>query len=157
MGLYRTYVWYPSTLLYHRATASQKRGTTHLQVHMFSTQTRNLSVLEMALPFPAMAPLPEVGNPISRTALTVRFLYILAWAHVKSRKSRVALRKTLPPEYLCMVLYHNARSEKHHFWLSAVRKALQLSPFECCSIQTKIKRRTVLKMGASTGNGNAHT
>ena len=36
-----------------------------------STQMRNLPVLEMALPFPAMVPLPEVGNHISRTALTV--------------------------------------------------------------------------------------
>ena len=104
-----------------------------------STQTRNLPVLEMALPFPAMVPLPEMGNPISRTALTVRFLHFLARAHVQSRKSGVALRKTLPTEYLCMVLHHNARSEKHHFWLLA-----QLE--KRCSIQTKIKRRTVQEM-----------
>ena len=41
----------------------------------------------MALPFPVMVPLPEVRNPISGTALTVRFLHFLARAHVQSRKS----------------------------------------------------------------------
>jgi hypothetical protein len=46
-----------------------------------------------------MVPLPEVGNLISRTALTIRFLHFLARAHVQSRKSRVALCKTLPLEY----------------------------------------------------------
>jgi hypothetical protein len=38
-----------------------------------STQTRNIPVLEMGGPFPVMVPVPEVGNHISGTALTVRF------------------------------------------------------------------------------------
>jgi hypothetical protein len=50
-----------------------------------STKTGKLPLLEMALPFPVMVPLPEMGNPISSTALTVHFLHFLALAHVQSR------------------------------------------------------------------------
>jgi hypothetical protein len=35
-----------------------------------STITDKLPVLELALTFPVMVPLPEVGNPISGTAFT---------------------------------------------------------------------------------------
>jgi hypothetical protein len=53
-----------------------------------STQTRNLPVLEMGGPFTVMVPVPEVGNPISGTALTVCVFRFLARAHVQSRTER---------------------------------------------------------------------
>ncbi len=43
-----------------------------------STQTRNLPVPEMGDPFPVLVPLLELKNPISGTALNVRFLRFLA-------------------------------------------------------------------------------
>jgi hypothetical protein len=55
-----------------------------------STQTRNLPLLEMGRPFPVMVPLPEVRNPISGTAFTIRFFRFLARAHVQSRSERDA-------------------------------------------------------------------
>jgi hypothetical protein len=38
--------------------------------------TGKLPVLELALPFPVMVPLPEVGNTISGTAFTVHFFLL---------------------------------------------------------------------------------
>ena len=54
-----------------------------------STQTPNLPLLEMGRPFPVLVPLPEVRNPISGTAFTVRFFSrFLARAHLQSHTGR---------------------------------------------------------------------
>jgi hypothetical protein len=42
----------------------------------------------MGRPFPVMVPVPEVGNHIAGTALTVRFFRFLARANVQSRTER---------------------------------------------------------------------
>ena len=65
----------------HPAPGRPRLGTNFNGVSV-STQTRNLPVLEMGLPFPVLVPLPEVRNPISGTAFTVFFLLFLARVHV---------------------------------------------------------------------------
>jgi hypothetical protein len=50
-----------------------------------STITGKLPVMELALPFPVMVPLPEVGNLISGTAFTIHFFLFLTRAPVQSQ------------------------------------------------------------------------
>jgi hypothetical protein len=46
-----------------------------------------------------MAPLPEVGNPISGTAFTIHFFRFLAWATVQSRTCALFYIKLLDSTY----------------------------------------------------------
>jgi hypothetical protein len=57
-----------------------------------STITGKLPVLELALPFSVLVPLPEVGNPISGTAFTVHFFLFLARLPIQSRTSALYLK-----------------------------------------------------------------
>ena len=66
-------------------------------VHV-STITGKLPVLELALPFPVMVPLPEVGNPNFRYIQrlhTIHFFLFLARAPVQSLTCALFYKMTL--------------------------------------------------------------
>jgi hypothetical protein len=101
-----------------------------------STQTRNIPVLEMGGPFPVMVPVPEVGNHISGTALTVRFFRFLARAHVSHKQRERERRHAL-----------HLKLEKRRKWDHAHR----------CQFQYGTLKMTVPELAEpGTGNGTTH-